>query len=131
MATAKKNNASPGFNAIPYLVFKRCRSVLKALLCIIQKVWKTGDVPKSWAQAYIVLIAKSEKLDDPSEFRPIAVTNTAGKIFFSVMAERTQHYMVANGYIDCSVQKGFLAGIPGCVEHCFALWETLMNAIQQ
>ena len=37
-------------------------------------------------------------------------------------------HMVGNGYIDRSVQKGFLSGVPGCVDHSFTLWEALKRA---
>ena len=36
--------------------------------------------------------------------------------------------MVKNSYIDRSVQKGFLKGVAGCVEHTFSLQEILRDA---
>ena len=36
--------------------------------------------------------------------------------------------MVKNEYIKTSTQKGFLFGVPGCVEHSFALFEALRKA---
>ena len=36
--------------------------------------------------------------------------------------------MIKNKYINTSVQKGFLKGIPGCIEHTFALHEELRDA---
>ena len=36
--------------------------------------------------------------------------------------------MVDNGYIDKSIQKGFLRKTPGCVEHTQALMEELKDA---
>ena len=38
--------------------------------------------------------------------------------------------MVQNNYIDQAIQKGFLPGIAGCVEHTQALMETLLDAKQ-
>ena len=43
--------------------------------------------------------------------------NVEGKIFFAVLARRLTTYLVANGYIDTSVQKGGIPGFSGCVEH--------------
>ena len=93
-----------------------------------QKIWTTQEVPADWAVAYIVLLSKSENLSSPSEFRPIAITSTAGKIFFSVLSDRLQRYMVRNNFIRREVQKGFLSGMPGCLEHSFALAEALRDA---
>ena len=37
-------------------------------------------------------------------------------------------FMVENGYIDKSVQKGFMANINGCIEHTTLLQEIIQNA---
>ena len=95
--------------------------VQKALHRIFVKIWETGDIPNSWATAFIVLLSKSEQTSDPSEFRPIALTNTSGKIFFSVVAKRLEKFMVCNNYIERHTQKGFLSEVAGCTEHAFAL----------
>jgi len=36
--------------------------------------------------------------------------------------------MLGNGYIDSRVQKGFLEGVAGCVEHTSMQWEMLKHA---
>lgn len=126
--SAKRNAATPGMNSLTYLPYKKCDSILRTLLKIIRKIFDTKDVPEDWALAFIVLLQK--KKDDLSlqEFRPIAITNTVGKIFFSIISTRLQHYLTRNNYISSQIQKGFLSGVPGCVEHSFALWEALREA---
>jgi len=39
--------------------------------------------------------------------------------------------MLSNKYIPREVQKGFLAGVPGCLEHSFALYEALREAKEE
>ena len=95
---------------------------------IIKKIWISKDIPNDWGQAFIVLLSKSDILDNPSEFRPIAITNTVGKIFFSVISDRLQRFLVMNNYIRRESQKGFLFGLPGCLEHSFTLFEALRDA---
>ena len=92
------------------------------------KIWKSKEIPDDWAMAFIILLSKSNDLSLVSEFRPIAITCTAGKIFFSVLSNRLQVYMLQNKYISREIQKGFLAGMPGCIEHTFALLEALKDA---
>ena len=92
------------------------------------KIWKSKDVPTDWAMAYVVLLSKSNDLSLVSEFRPIAITCVCGKIFFSVLSERLQVFMLRNNYISRDVQKGFLSGMPGCIEHTFGLLEALRDA---
>lgn len=39
------------------------------------------------------------------------------KIFFSIVAKRLSNFLLSNQYIDTSVQKGGIPGVPGCLEH--------------
>ena len=123
----KRNSAAPGIDGILYVPFKRCPCLVKLLVKIFRKVWKTRDVPVEWSTASIQLLPKSPILTDPAEFRPIALTNTIGKIFFAVIAKRLEKYMAENKFIS-QVQKGFKAETPGCLEHSFAMFEALLDA---
>ena len=123
----KRNGAAPGLDGITYVPYKRCPALLPVLVKLFEKIWQTNDVPSNWAAASIQLLAKSDKLTEPAEFRPIALTNTIGKVFFAVIAKRLEDFMLTNKYISTS-QKGFKAGTPGCLEHSFAMFEALFDA---
>ena len=112
-------------NSLPYLPYKKCPAIIDFIHRLRRRIWKTKEIPDDWAQAFIVLIAKSEDLADVSEFRPIAITAAAGKILFSVLAVRLERLMLKNRFIKVEIQKGFLSGVAGCVEHAFALFEAL------
>ena len=96
----------------------------------MKRILKTAEVPDDWGSAYMVLIPKENDLTNPELFRNIAVTNTNGKIYFSVISRNLEDFMVKNQYIDRSVQKGFLQGMAGCVEHTFSLHHLLKDAFQ-
>jgi len=127
----KRNAAAPGLNGLSYVLYKKCPSILSALHRIFRQIYKSEDIPESWASAFVVLLQKSDDLSLPSEFRPIAITNTVGKVFFSIMADRTQKFLVKNEFIKIGTQKGFLFGVPGCVEHPFAFREALRTATRE
>ena len=127
----KRNGASPGLDALTYVLFKKCPAILSLASRLFSMIWLSRAVPADWAVAYTILLAKSDNLHDPSEFRPITVTCCLGKIFFSIMADKLQVFMLSNKYIPREVQKGFLAGVPGCLEHSFALYEALREAKEE
>jgi len=130
-ARRKRNGASPALDAMPYVPFKKCTALIIFLHRLGIKMWKECDVADDWAQAFMALLKKGsleEDLDVPEEFRPITMTACAGKIFLSVISDRLQRFFVKNDYIPRDLQKGFLAGVPGCVEHSFMLFEAMREA---
>ena len=48
--------------------------------------------------------------------------------FFPVISDRLQVFMIQNCYITRDIQKGFVFGVPGCLEHTFTLMEALKEA---
>ena len=45
-----------------------------------------------------------------------------------ILAKRTVDYLQRNGFINESVQKAGIPGIPGCVEHATSIWDTIQEA---
>src|SRR5689334_23911853 len=44
-------------------------------------------------------------------------------LFWTVFQKRLSKFMLNNEYIESRVQKGFLEGVAGCVEHATFQWE--------
>ncbi|MCP4502646.1 MAG: hypothetical protein GY822_22080, partial [Deltaproteobacteria bacterium] len=78
--------------------------------------------------AIMILLGKSDISYLPSEFRPIALGSTCGKIFFTGLFNRLHDYFINNNYIQRNIQKGFMKWVCGCLDHTFSLWETLKHA---
>ena len=53
----------------------------------------------------------ADDLDIVSEFRPITMTATMGKIFLSIISDRLHNFFVKNNHIQRAVQNGFLFGV--------------------
>ena len=53
-----RNSSAPGPNRIPYLAWKRYRSLQQQLYTVCCKVWQQAQIPTSWRQAIIVLVHK-------------------------------------------------------------------------
>lgn len=56
----------------------------------------------------------------------ISLLSVDGKIFFSVVAKRL--FLSNNNYMDMSVQKGWISGVPGCLEHTEVVTQLIQEA---
>ena len=109
-------------------MWKRCPTLSRMLYTIVCRAWSSTDIPLFWQQAIIIVIPKSDNLGDPSLFRPIALANSDGKIFFSLLSKRLTTYVLANNFVSTKQQKGFLPDIPGCLEHSFLTTSAIRDA---
>ena len=94
----------------------------------MRSIWRRGRVADQWRQAEGVWIPKEEKSKEIDQFRIISLLNTEGKIFFSILSRRLSKFLIMNEYIDTSVQKGGVAGIPGCIEHTGVVSQLIREA---
>ena len=124
----KRNKNAPGINGIPFLVYKMCPRLLIILLSIMNRIWSEKVIPRCWQCGLIVLIAKSDDLSSPGEFRPIALLNAEGRLFSTLLGWRLSEYMSENGYIDTTIQKGFMERIAGCIEHSETVHQAMLDA---
>lgn len=125
---AARNNSAPGPNGVPYLVYKRCPKLLHRLWKILRAIWRRGKVAHQWRSAEGVWVPKEEKSTSIEQFRTISLLNVEGKIFFSILSQRLSDYLLKNQYIDPSVQKGGIPGVPGCLEHSGVVTQLIREA---
>ena len=67
-------------------------------------------------------------VNDPKHFRMIALTGCIGKTYHLLLSHRFTAYLTANKYVDLTLQKAFLPGINGCVEHNLVMDEIIKSA---
>ena len=94
-----RSKSSPGQDSVPYKVYKKCPKLANRLFLILRKAWREKKVAKGWTTAEGVYIPKEENSATLSQFRPISLLNTDGKIFFGILAKRTMSFLLANEYI--------------------------------
>jgi hypothetical protein len=130
-AKRKRNGAAAGLDAMTYVVYKKLPCTMTFLHRLGVEMWNRCQVADDWAQAFMALLKKGSLLEDlekVEEFRPITMTATLGKIWLSTLSTNLQRFLVKNSYIPRKIQKGFLSGISGCVEHTFMLFEAMKEA---
>ena len=118
------SKSSPGVDGISYSLLKRLPSCHHFLATLYSKILlETNEAPPIWCSGKIILIYKKGDTSSPGNLRPIALTSTIGKLFHKFIARRMEKYRLANDIIDSSIQKGFLTGINGTMEHIFSVLE--------
>ena len=123
-----RNRSAPGPNGVPYLLYKRYPKTLYLLHSLIQRAWSSATVDDEWKKAEGIYIPKEKDSKGLNQFRPISLLNVEGKIFFSIMTSRLTEFVMSNQYVDISVQKGGIPGVPGCIEHTSMIWEAIQRA---
>lgn len=114
---AARSSSAPGPSGVPYKVYKQCSKLLVRLWKILKVFWQRGKVAPQWRSAEGIWIPKEENASTIEQFRIIALLCVKGKIFFKIVSQRLMEFLLKNGYIDTSVQKGGVRGVPGCLEH--------------
>ena len=123
-----RSKSAPGPNGVPYVVYKRCPEVLKRLYRLLRSAFDKEHISREWKRADGVYIPKEQNSTEIGQFRPISLLNVEGKIFFAVLAKRLTDFLLRNGYVDTTVQKGGVPGMPRCLEHSTMIWEAIQRA---
>ena len=114
---------SPGHDGITYHHLKMMPSTHHFLATLFSKVLLCSRVPPTlWTHAKIIMIHKKSDTTDPPN-------SVIGKLFHKILANTLERYLILNGIIDKSLQKGFLRGVNGCIEHVFAIQLMIVNAM--
>ena len=116
------NGSTPGPDKISYFHIKMLPCTHHFLATLFSKIISVShNTPLTWCNANIILIHKNGDTSCPSNFRPIALTSTIGKLFHRILARRLEEYLLDRDIIDPSIQKGFLSGIDGVIKHILSL----------
>lgn len=119
------NNKAPGKDGIAYEFIKNLPHNWILYICtLFNRILDTEVVPSSWGEMLLTLIHKKGPLNDPSNYRGIALVSCLAKLFTHILLDRLTQWSEANNVLpEC--QSGFRPG-RGCVDNIF----TLTSAIQ-
>ena len=120
-----RNSSAPGLDGVTYALIKALPWLHHLLAHLFSLVAAQSQVPIVWRNSVTVLLHKKGPLEDLSNFRPISLTPTISKLFHSLIAQRIESQLLESHVLDTTVQKGFLTGISGCVEHDLVLDQLL------
>ena len=124
-------NSAPGPDGVPFSVLLKLESTHHILSTLFTKVQALGAPPTSWGESVVKLIHKKGEASDPTNFRMIALSGCVGKTFHLLLNSRLTSFLIDNKLIDPTMQKAFLPGINGCIEHNLAMEEIMKDARKQ
>jgi ribonuclease HI len=112
-----KTKVSEGPDKISYRQLKQLSPKYKEkVLSLFNIVWNSGEVPSAWKETIIKPIPKAGKpKQDPSSFRPIALTSHLGKVFERIIKDRLNYHCEKHRVIPVC-QAGFRKG-RGVTDH--------------
>ena len=120
--------SAPGGDGVSYKVYKYCDRLRHKLFLLLKELWHKEGLVDEWCHAEGIYLPKEESSEAIGDFRPISILNVDGKIYMGMIAKRTVDYLQRNGYINESVQKAGIPGIPGCIEHAYSIWDIIKEA---
>lgn len=97
-----------------YKIYKNCPKIMKRLAKLLQTLWKKHQEPWLWTLAEGCFVPKELNSSGLDKF--LSLLDVEGKVFWSIIANRLISYLLANKYVDTSVQKGGVPGYSGCLE---------------
>ena len=110
-AIQKSNDTATGPDEVHYQMLKHLpNNALSTILHIFNDIWATGVFPESWRLATIIPIPKPGKdHEEPSNYRPIALTSCLCKTLERMINKRLVWYLESNDLIS-PIQSGFRSG---------------------
>ena len=93
--------------------------VEKWLWVVCNRVWRGEGWPEGWKEGIVVPVLKKGAGERVEDYRGITLTQTAYKIYASVLAERLRLEVEEKMILPPS-QAGFRRGV-GCVDHIYTL----------
>ena len=120
--------SAPGGDEVSYKVYKYCDRLRHKLFLLLRELWEKEGLVDDWCNAEGIYLPKEENSEAIGDFRPISILNVDGKIYMGIIAKRTVDYLQSNGYINESVQKAGIPGIPECIEHAYSIWDIIQEA---
>ena len=124
----KKAKSAPGNDELLYGLLRNLDTTHHFLATLFNKLLQSGDPPELWSESRVTLIYKSGDTGSPQNFRMISLTSCVSKILHQLLADRMTSYVTTNKYIDTSLQKAFISGINGCIEHNQVIHEVMAYA---
>ncbi|GIY32327.1 retrovirus-related Pol polyprotein from type-1 retrotransposable element R2 [Caerostris darwini] len=119
-------NTAPGPDRITYNHWRSLDPRALLLTKVFNYCIHLRRIPPSWKESTTILLPKNGDADCPSNWRPIALSNTAYKLFMKCLTARLQNWCTKYDILS-PFQKGFTP-FDGVMEHKIVLQRRIEKA---
>ena len=120
-----QKSKSPGLDGITNDILQNASMIVIPLLCeLFNKMLQSGYYPESWGEAIIVPLHKKGNVNEPSNYRGIALLSSVSKIFTKMLNNRLVDWADKCNKMS-ELQAGFTRG-KSTVDQIFVL-QTLIS----
>lgn len=124
-----KSRKSPGLDEIKNEMYKFLTPEwLHYLQNMFNVIFEKEKVPQEWGKIKMRLIHKKGNLNNPINYRNIALINCITKLFNNILTERIKEWAEKNNIIS-ETQAGFRKN-RGCMDNLFVLSSAIANNIR-
>ena len=122
-----KPGKSPGLDRIYSEYLKAGGEPLtNALLYLFNQILKTGEIPKEFKEALIIVIHKKNSRLDCGNYRPISLLSHIYKVFMSIISSRIKHDL----YSSFPASQAAYQPKRGTIEQILALEQIIEKSIE-
>ncbi|CAG5073493.1 Similar to X-element\ORF2: Probable RNA-directed DNA polymerase from transposon X-element (Drosophila melanogaster) [Cotesia congregata] len=125
-----KSGKSPGCDGIPNELLKNLpTNWILYIQAMFNRILEIGETPVCWSEVVLTMLHKKGDVNDPNNFRGIALVNCIAKVFTQLVNQRLVSWAADNNLIP-EEQAGFLKG-RGCQDNgasCFGLFVDFRRA---
>ena len=122
-----RSQSAAGIDGVTYATLVHFSWLPHLLANLYNKIIQQQQSPELWRYGVTVLLHKGGT-KTLNNYRPITLTPTLAKLFHAIVAAWLEDIVISNNIIDKTVQKGFLTGVAGAIEHDLVLDEALWQA---
>ena len=97
--------------------------LLPFIKLLFNRLYSTGEFPASWSKILLIPIYKKGNVQEPSNYRGVALMDVLSKIYISIVTKRLTFYVEAYGRLSES-QAGFRSSY-STVDNAFVLYSII------